>query len=497
MSELTPRKTLGLFLGLVLFLIFLILPPPEGMPVAGWRVAAVAALMAAWWISEAIPIPATALIPIVLFPVFQVMPAAEVTSSYANHLIYLYLGGFMIAVTIERWGLHRRMALMTIRLVGTSPNRIILGFMVATAALSMWISNTATTMMMFPIGLAVVRQAASDGESHRNPGDPAFRFGTALMLGIAYSSSIGGVATLIGTPPNAILAGVVERVFDQTISFSSWMLFGLPLSIILLTITWFYLTRVACRCHLSTLPGGSELIHSEIRKLGPMTREERRVLAVFLTVAVAWIVRGFIPWEALSMIEDSTIAVAGAVLLFLIPADWRSGVFLLDWRTAVRVPWDIIILFGGGFALANGFSSSGLTEWTASSLQVFEGSSPVILILVCALVVVFFTEMTSNAATASLTLPIVAAFAEAVEIHPYALMITVAFAASFAFMMPVATPPNAIVFSSRYVTIPTMARVGIGLNLIGTLLLMLAILFWLPTAWGIDLYQFPEWAVRP
>jgi sodium-dependent dicarboxylate transporter 2/3/5 len=465
------------------------------MPANAMKVAAVAALMAVWWITEAIPIPATALLPVALFPTLGIMGSSDVTASYANHLIYLYLGGFMIAVTIEKWNLHKRIALVTIRLVGTSPKRIVLGFMVATAFLSMWISNTATTMMMLPIGLAVVHQAAamlskqdSFDLSKLETGD--FRFATCLMLGIAYAASIGGIATLIGTPPNAILAGVIEETYGESISFASWMKVGLPLSVVMLIVTWLYLTNIASRSEITSLPGGRELIRSELAKLGPLSKEEKRVLAVFVLVAVAWIARGAFTFEGAKLIHDSTIAILGALALFLIPADFKKGVFLLDWKTAVRIPWDIIILFGGGFALAAGFSKSGLTEWLAWRLSVLEGTNVVVLVGVAALLVIFLTEITSNTATASLTLPIMAAFAEAMQIHPYGVMVTVAIAASYAFMMPVATPPNAIVFSCRYVTIPKMAKAGFWLNLIGWILLLLAALLWLPTAWDLSLTGF-------
>jgi sodium-dependent dicarboxylate transporter 2/3/5 len=463
------------------------------MPAAGLKVAAVAALMAVWWITEAIPIPATALLPIALFPILGVMGSSEVTASYANHLIYLYLGGFLIAATIQKWDLHKRIALVTIMVVGTSPKRIILGFMIATAFLSMWISNTATTMMMLPIGLAVIHQATSMLK-RENDFDVAalesgdFRFATSLMLGIAYAASIGGIATLIGTPPNAILAGVIEETYGEVISFASWMQVGLPLAIVMLVVTWVYLTTWACPSEI--LPGGRNLISSELRKLGSITKEEKRVLIVFVLVALAWIARGIVQIEGAELIHDSTIAMLGGLALFLIPSDFSRGTFLLDWKTAVRIPWDIIILFGGGFALAGGFSKSGLTEWIAWRLSILEGTNVVILVATAALLVIFLTEITSNTATAALTLPIMAAFAEAMGIHPYGVMVTVAIAASYAFMMPVATPPNAIVFSCRYVSIPKMARVGFLLNLIGWVLLLLVTLVWLPIAWDFNLTGF-------
>jgi sodium-dependent dicarboxylate transporter 2/3/5 len=470
------------------------IPCPQGMPAAAMKVAAVAVLMALWWITEAIPIPATALLPIALFPTLGVMSSTEVTRSYANHLIYLFMGGFMIAVTMEKWNLHKRIALTTVSLIGVSPNQIILGFMVATAFLSMWISNTATTMMMLPIGLAVIRQSVemlerNGSEIDTRPGH--FRFGTALMLGIAYSASIGGVATLIGTPPNAILVGIVEETYGSTISFASWIGFGLPLSIVMLLGTWVYLTRIASRSEVARLPGGRELIRRELARLGTIQREEKYVLGVFLLVATAWILRGIIKVDALSLVHDSTIAIAGAILLFLIPSNLKKREFLLDWSTAVKIPWDVIILFGGGFALAAGFSRSGLTVWIAGRLTILEGADIAIVTGIVALLVIFLTEITSNTATASLSLPIMAAISEAMQVHPYGLMIATAIAASFAFMMPVATPPNAIVYGSRYVSIPQMAKIGFWINIIGAILLTLFVILVLPILWNIDLGSFP------
>ena len=484
------RRAIGLFLGPMLFLLLLMAPLPEGLSPSALRVAAVAALMATWWVTEAIPIPATALLPIALFPTLGVMKSGAVTGAYGNHLIYLFMGGFLIAVTMERWNLHRRIALLTITLVGVSPRRIILGFMLATAVLSMWISNTATTMMMVPIGLAVIDQAttmlSARGEAiDVRPGN--FTFGTALMLGIAYSASIGGVATLIGTPPNAILAGVVETTYGQSISFADWLAFGLPLAAVFMGFTWVYLTRFVYRGEIGRLPGGRELIAQQLQALGPMSRQERWVLGVFITVALAWITRGFLPFESLRLVHDSTIAIAGGVALFLIPSNLRRGEFLLDWATAVKIPWDIILLFGGGFALAQGFQDSGLTEWLANRLVVLQGAHIVVLILVVAMLVIFLTEVTSNTATATLLLPVMAAFAEALQVHPYGLMVTVAVAASFAFMMPVATPPNAIVFGSRYVSIPQMAKAGLWMNIAGGLLLTAFMTLVLPRLWGIHI----------
>jgi sodium-dependent dicarboxylate transporter 2/3/5 len=491
------RSTFGLFFGPLLFLMFLLMPQPEGLSEQGMMVAGIAVLMAAWWITEAIPIPATALIPIVLYPVLGVMSPADVTQSYAHHLIFLFMGGFMIAVTVEKWHLHQRIALNTIRIVGMTPDRIILGFMIATAFLSMWISNTASTMMMMTVGLAVLHQIAmeidADESTHNiDTREGHFRFGVALMLGIGYSASIGGVSTLIGTAPNLVFAGIVEDIYGISINFLQWMSFGVPLAIVMLAITWFYLTRIAYPSEIDHLPGGEATIRNEIEALGKISSQEKKVLFVFCGVAAAWILRGVLDIKALHLIKDSTIAMAGALVLFVIPSNWPKREFLLDWKTAVTIPWDILILFGGGFALAKGFSESGLTSFIAGQLSVLQGSNILFIIAVVTLLVIFLTELTSNTATASLTLPIMAALAGAMQIHPYGLMVSTVIAASFAFMLPVATPPNAIIFSSRYVTIPQMMKAGIWLNLIGVVLISLFVMFLLPIVWGIDISLFPE-----
>lgn len=477
------RPLIGLVLGPLLFALTLLLPLPDGMSPEGLRVAAVALLMATWWLTEAIPIPATALLPILLFPLLGVLDGGTVTRAYGHHLVYLFLGGFLMAVTMEKWNLHHRIALHTIRLVGVTPTRIVLGFMLATAFLSMWISNTATTMMMVTIAIAVLHEIGHEVE--HTPGK--FRFGTALMLGIGYAATIGGVATLIGTPPNAIFAGVVERTYGYSVSFLDWMRFALPLSMVMLLLTWLYLTRILFRSEIAHLPGGRAFIRQQIAGLGPMTRAEKSVAIVVTTVAVLWILRGIYMPPALAMVKDSTIAIAGALVLFLIPVNLRRREFLLDWQTAVTIPWDIIILFGGGFALAQGFSESGLTGWLAEQLAILKGVNLVIIIGAVVLLVVFLTEITSNTATASLLLPVAGALASATGVHPYGLMVAAVVAASFAFMLPVATPPNAIVYGSRYVTIMQMAKAGIWLNLAGAVLITAFVYLLLPLAWGIQL----------
>ena len=495
------RANIGLLLGLFLFLLLLLIPTPEGMSIEAQRLAAVATLMAIWWITEAVPIPVTSIVPIFLFPVLGIMPGAKVTLAYADQQIYLYMGGFLIAVTMEKWNLHRRIALYTIRMVGITPDRIVLGFMLATGFLSMWISNTAAAMMMVTIALPVLTQVAksiaesSNGTMDTRPGH--FNFGTALMLGVAYAASIGGVGTLVGTPTNAVFAGMVEKTYGINIGFVEWMKIGVPIATIMLFITWFFLVKVVYPSKFTHLPGGKETIHKEISLLGRMSREEKWIFAVFVSVAFLWIVRGFLKIEALSMVTDTTIAMGGALMLFLIPSNFKKREFLLDWKTAVTIPWDVLLLFGGGFALAQGFGETGLTSYLAGKLTVLQGTSILIIIPAVVTLVVFASELTSNTATNSIMLPIMVALASAIQVHPYGLMIASTIAASYAFMLPVGTPPNAIVFATRYVTMNQMIKAGFWLNIIAILLISFFVTVMLPFLWGIDLNSIPSEFATP
>ncbi len=459
----STRQKAGLLVGPLSFALILLMPLPPGMSPEAARVAAVAMLMASFWIAETLPIPVTAMIPIFLFPLLGVLPTGQVTLSYGNEILFLFMGGFLIAVAMQRWQLHRRIALNVIYWVGSGADRLLLGFMLATALLSMWISNTATAMMMLPVATAVIEQTRRDGDQDHD------RFGTALMLSIAYASSIGGVATLVGTPPNAIFIGIINTLYGYEISFVDWMKLGVPLSITMLSLCWLLLTRVLFR-----MPAHGQLhqeqaqqvIADELAAMGAMSPEEKKVALVFLLVASGWILRGLFEPAVLAMVSDPAIAMAGAFLLFGIPA--RDG-FILDWKTAATIPWDVIILMGGGFALASGFSQSGLTEWMAGQLSILHGVHFFIIILSVVVFVIFLTEVTSNAATATLFIPVMGALAISMDLHPFTLMVPAALAASMAFMLPVATPPNAIIFASRYVTIGQMAGAGLWLNLIASL----------------------------
>ncbi len=503
-------KKIGFFLGPALFILMLLIPVPEGMKPAAWKVAAVTVLMATWWISEAIPIPATSLLPIALFPLLGVMKSNAATAPYANHLIYLFMGGFFIAVTMERWNLHRRVAIHTIRAVGTSPAKMTLGFMIATAFLSMWVSNTATTMMMVPIGLAVVQQATGfDADALRThaseKGNQSINFGKGLMLGIAYAASMGGVATIIGTPPNTVMVGMVEKMFGVQIGFAQWMMFGVPLSVIMISISWLLLTKILFSTGNMELAGGRAIIDRELEKLGPMKKEEKRIVITGCFVAGFWLARGFLKKAVLvkavmphfGMVADATIGILGALLLFCIPSDFKKGEFLLDWKTAVKIPWDVILLFGGGLAIANGFAKTGLAAYIAAQLGALEGASILVFVGAVVVITIFLTEITSNTATATLLVPIMGAAAIAMGVHPFATIVGACVAASFAFMLPVATPPNAVIFGSGCVTIKQMASAGLWLNIIGAVLITAFTTYLLPVLWGIDLHVLPTWAVMP
>jgi len=469
----------GMLIGLFLFLLLLLIPLPEGMSYQARAVAAIALLMASWWISETIPLAITALLPVILFPIFDVMSVPHVTSAYGNQVIFLFLGGFIIALSIERWNLHKRIALRTIQFLGTSAPRVIMGFMIATAFLSMWISNTATALMMLPVAMAVIGRInqVQDSSTSKNS------FATILMLSIAYSASIGGVATLIGTPPNAIFAGIVQQQLQVSISFFDWMIFATPLALIFLIIAWFYFVYILLDRKNNPPSLDRQVIDHEIQQMGPMSIEEKRVFVVFLLVAFSWIFRGMIDLPLLEKINDSVIAIAGAILLFLVPASAKNK-RLMDWQTAKNIPWDILILFGGGFALASGFSSSGLTKWIGNELLFLQGIPTIIIVLSLSLLVIFLTEVTSNTATASLLIPIMVALSDALQMPAMYLMATVAIAASYAFMLPVATPPNAIIYSSRRVTIMQMVKAGFYLNLIGSVLITAAIMILMPLVWS-------------
>ncbi|MDH7944652.1 SLC13 family permease [Pseudohongiella sp. SYSU M77423] len=483
-------QIVGLLLGPLLFILVMLVFEPQGLSYEAKAVLGVTLWIATWWITEAIPIPATSLLPILLLPITGAVDNATVTSAYGDDIIFLFLGGFFIATAMEKWNLHKRMALAIIAYVGTSTQRILLGFMLATAFLSMWVSNTASVMMMVPMALAITAQVA-----HTLRGKPGEEdipvFEKSLIFGVGYAGTIGGLGTLIGTPPNIILAAQARELFGVEISFAGWMLIGVPMVVALLVITWLYLGRVAFRMHIKSLPGGRQLIQQERDALGIISFEEKAVAAVFAFAAFMWISRGFIWADLVPEIRDGMIAVMAAVLLFVIPSRSEAGSRVLMWKDSKEIPWGILLLFGGGLAIAAGFRSTGLSDWMGSQLTILDGVHLMVMIATAALLILFLTEITSNTATATMILPVVASLALALNVHPFALMIPCAMAANCAFMLPVGTPPNAIIFATEKLRIVEMMQVGFLLNLIATVLITLMVYFGVPLLWGIDLTTVP------
>ncbi len=469
-------KKIGLFLGIIIFVGMLLTGTAYGLPVPAWRVLAIAALMLIWWISEAVPIPVTALLPMVLLPALQIYGMEKAAAPYASPIVFLFMGGFMLALAMEKWQLHRRIALNIVRVTGTNANGIILGFMLATAFLSMWISNTATTVMMLPIGVSVIDllRDGRDNDLISSPGNRAFA--VSLMIGIAYAANIGGTATIVGTPPNVVLAGFIERTYNTQISFATWISFAFPFALVLLLITYALLTRLIFRNGLGDFAGAQQLLRTQLKELGTITLAEKRTLIVFICTAMAWIFRGQINLvlglggEGQLELTDPMIAIFATVALFIFPVEWKKEQFLLDWSDTQRLPWGILLLFGGGLSLADGLNAVGLidligAQFTDANVTGFW------IILGLTAVSLFLTEIMSNVALVTVFLPVVGAVALGMDISPLLLCIPVTLAASCAFMLPMSTPPNAIVFASGHIRIADMAKAGLWLNLIAIALI--------------------------
>lgn len=480
----------------VALLVWVLLGGSEGLSPDARVVASVGALMAVWWMTEAIPLSATALLPIVLIPALTDRTVGAATAPYASSIVFLFLGGFLIAIAMEKWGLHRRVALMTLARVGVQPRQIVLGMMLATGFLSMWVSNTATTLMMLPIGMSVLALVVDRGSRQCGAAmdealaggqkisdvvrDPNIRaFGVCLVLAIAWSASMGGLGTLLGSPPNAIVAGYAADELGREIGFLEWMMIGLPLALIFILIAWVLMTRVLYRFDLPEIPGGRQMIDDQIAALGPMAQGERMVMYVFLGAAFLWVVPGLLtnisavetalPW--LDNLNDTAIAVGAGLIMFILPGQGRTRM-VLDWKDAENgLPWGVLLLFGGGLSLASSVGASGLDQWFGQQVQGLGALPSILLVAAVVTIILFLTEVTSNTATAATFIPILGGVALGIGSDALSLLIPAAFAATCAFMLPVGTPPNAIVFGTGTVTIGQMARGGVVLNIIGILLI--------------------------
>ncbi|MFV0481765.1 MAG: SLC13 family permease [Campylobacteraceae bacterium] len=479
-DDLSTNKVhwIGFFIGIFVFAMCLFVGPLGGMSQKAWLTLAMTALMAIWWATEAIPIPATSLLPVILVPLLGIDTISKATAPFANSVVFLFLGGFVIGLALERWNLHKRVALMTLIAVGNNPKAQIAGFMGVTAFISMWVSNTATAIMMLPIGLSVISMLSEE----KSGDDSNARFAIALLLGIAYSASVGGIGTLIGTPPNALLAGFLNETYGFTLTFAKWMIIGVPVSILMLIITWWWLTRKGFNV---SSENSHELFKKELEKLGKFSRAEKMVGVIFLLTSFAWIFQPLLKL-LIPALNDTIIAIIAALLLFSIPVDVKNRVFLMDWKSAKKIPWDVLLLFGGGLSMAAAIQSSGLSVWIATSAGSLVGGLPVIvMILIVVGIIQFLTELTSNTATAATFLPLMAALAIAQSMSPIMLAIPTVIAASCAFMMPVGTPPNAIIFGSGKVPIASMIKNGFFLTITGTILITIICYFLIPLIWDV------------
>lgn len=498
------RYLTGLSGGLVLFLsIVLFLDLEPGRPEVTYTLG-IAALMAVWWITEVVPLAVTSLLPVVLFPLFGVMDGKDVSATYFNHVIFLFIGGFIMALAMQKWNLHRRIALKILMLTGISPGRILMGFMLATAFLSMWISNTATSMMMVPILISIINKLEEIiGKRELK------RYSIGLLLGVAYSASIGGIATLVGTPPNLSFARIFQIMFPAApeISFSGWFMFAFPVSLSLLVIVWTYLFFLFRPARNNWSNTSISDFRQQYKELGPVQFEEKSVFALFILLAFLWMSRSdiilgnfVIPgWSSLfpypDFFNDGTVAILVALALFIIPSRNRKNDRLMDWKSAKGIPWNIVLLFGGGFALASGFKESGLSVWFGHQLSFAGAYHPFIVILVICFMMTFLTELTSNTATTEMLLPILAGLAVSVETNPLLLMLPATLSGSMAFMLPVATPPNAIIFGTGKLQVMDMARNGLILNLLGVILIALATWFLATWVFQISPGEIPAWAI--
>ena len=469
-------KKIGLALGPIAFLILNLLPF-EMVSEKGDPVIAIAAWMLIWWITEAVSISVTALLPLLLMPILNVLPIAEVGANYGSPIVFLFFGGFVMALALEKVNLHRRIALNIIKLTGTTPNKVILGFMIATATLSMWISNTASTVVMLPIALSVINLLINDEDGFTKNDQ---NFALSVMLGIAFSANAGGIATVIGTPPNSVLIGLLENEYNTEISFLKWMTIGLPFSIIMIAICYLVLVKWMFPNRDLKFSASKEVIHTELEKLGPTSGKEKMVLIIFGVTVFLWIFRTLINGIFPSLgLTDTMISILAAIALFAIPYNIKKGDFIIIWKDTSKLAWGILILFGGGLALAQGMSASGIVDMVTNAIA----QSEVSVLFTAALLIflmLFMTELMSNVALVAVLAPVVAGIAIGLDIPMLHLLIPVTIASSCAFMLPMATPPNAIVFASGYVKIPQMARVGVILNLIAVVLLILVFQFVIP-----------------
>ena len=462
-------KAIGLIAGPAIFFLILLLAPKDVLTPEAWKVIASAAWMVIWWVTEAAPIPVTALMPIILFSITGVFTIDEATAPYANKIIFLFMGGFMLGLAMERHNLHKRIALNLIKKTGTNPNGIILGFMLTTAFISMWISNTATAVMMLPIALSITDLLNVKGTSDKGKQ----RFALALMLGIAYAANIGGTATIVGTPPNVAWVGFMDTMMDVEVSFSRYLLVGVPVAAIMLIITYLLLTRVLFRSTVENISESTQVIDDQLKALGRMSKAEKTVATIAICTALAWILRSNLnTWFDTKLLSDALIAMIGAVAMFIVPINLKENKFVLEWEYTKKLPWGILLLFGGGLTLAKAMEKTNIVQVAGEVISSGNLNQFLLILLLCTFML-FMTELMSNVALTVIFIPVVLGISISLGVNPMYLSLPVTLAASYAFMMPISTPPNAIVFSSGMIKIKDMIRAGFFLNIIAILILAL------------------------
>lgn len=483
------RQWVGLALGLGALLLTLVLPPPEGLSPEGWRTAGAGLLMAIFWITEPLPIPVTALLPLVLFPVLGLGDIRTTTAPYANPIIFLFLGGFVIAMAMQRWGLHRRIAIALLGRLGTRPTAIVAGFLLSSALVSMWVSNTATALMMLPIAMSVVQLRPAGGPATRERHD----FTIALMLSVAYGATTGGMATLIGTPPNALLAAYLGEVHQITIGFGQWMLIGVPVAAVSLVFVHVVLTRVMFSLGTAELPGMAALIAEERSRLGTVGRGERVAAIVFVLTAAGWVFQPLLA-RVVPLVSDTSIAIAGALVLFLVPVNRAGGDHVMTWEATRDLPWGVLLLFGGGLSLAGNIETHGLATYLGGLAQALDTLPTLVVLMVVTFGILLLTELTSNTATAATFLPIAGALALSLGENPMLFLVPTALAANCSYMLPVGTPPNAIVYGSGVVPLSQMIRAGFLLNVFLVPIVVGLLLLLGPAVFDLQLGVVPAWA---
>jgi len=475
----TRHQKIGLWLGPTIGLILIMLPPPETMPLSAWHTAIAAILMAIWWCTEAVHVSVTAIVPLAIFPLLGIGDIKTVAAPYANPIIYLFMGGFVIALAVEKWNLHKRIALTILTSVGKSGPAIVGGFMLASAIISMWVMNTSTTLMLLPIGVSVVKIVSESADELNDTQKHNFQL--AVLLGIAYSATIGGMATIVGTAPNAFFVGFMKENGFTEIGFGQFMLVGFPLTLVMLPLAWFAITHIVFPIKFSTSDATRNHLFKLRADLGLMSIAEKRVSVVFASAAFLWMTRPLLNMLSIfSGLSDAGIAMIAATILFLIPSANKNDPYLMKWETMSKLPWGLLILFGGGLSLASSVAQTGLADWIGESLVVLGGAGTIVLVIVITTLIAFLTELTSNTATTGTFLPVVAALAIGISVDPLIFALPATLAASCAFMLPVATPPNGIVYGSGYIRIPEMVKAGFVLNIIGIVVLSILALIVAP-----------------